>query len=96
MSVFDDLSPEGRDEMEEAIWKALDLRLGGDLTRRLAEGVTPEERLEAIQEVDRIEEKVRELREEQDHTPPGLVDVEAVNEELIAWARRTGEAEEAP
>lgn len=79
--------------MEEALWKALDLRLGGDLTRRLAEGVTPEERREALREVDRIEEKIIELRDDQDHTSPGLVDVDALHEELLAWARRTGDKE---
>lgn len=89
MNIFGDLPPERRPDME-----ALDLRLGGNLTRRFAEGVTPEERREGLREVDRIEEKVAELRDDQDHTPPGLVDVEAVNEDLLEWARATGDGQD--
>ena len=87
MSVFDEIPPDDRRAIEKILWEALDLRLGRDLTRRFAEGVTPEERLENIREFEKVRDKVIELCEEQARGPADLVDVEAVNEALLEWAR---------
>lgn len=89
MSGFDEVPPDMQEEVEATIRKALDLRLDGDVARRFAEGATSEGRQEALRELERIEEKVSELTDRHED-PAGLVDVDALSEDLLAWARRSG------